>query len=71
MIGVSVRVSGEGGAFVVMARAASIRRAQELAAAAFPGWDVRVIFPIDGDGFFAQSGGVEELEASMPEAAVG
>ena len=42
-------------------RAASIRRAAEFVASRFPGSEVRVIFPIDGDGFFADDGDVEEL----------
>lgn len=70
-IGVSLRVCGDGGPFVVRARAASIRRAEELAAAAFPGNEVEVVFPIDGDAFFSGNGGVEELEASMPERVAG
>lgn len=42
-------------------RATSIRRAAEFVASSFPGSEVRVIFPIDGDGFFADDGDVEEL----------
>ena len=47
-------------------RAASIRRAAEFVASRFPGSEVRVIFPIVGDGFFSDKGGVEELGTSPP-----
>lgn len=71
MIGISLRVSGERESFMVRARAGSIRRAEELAATAFPGSEVEVVFPIDGDVFFFGNGDGEELEASMPEAVAG
>ena len=37
----------------VSVRAQSIRRAVEIAAARYPGADVRVSFPIDAETFFA------------------
>jgi len=61
LVSLSVEVSGEGGAFTVPVKATSIRRAAEFAASSFPGSEVRVVFPIDGDGFFADDGGIEEL----------
>ena len=68
MVNLSIEVSGEGGAFTVPVRAASIRRAAEFVASRFPGSEVRVIFPIDEDGFFTDGGGVEELGTAPPEA---
>jgi hypothetical protein len=61
LVNLSVEVSGEGGAFTVPVRAESVRRAAEFVASSFPGSEVRVVFPIDGDGFFADDGGIEEL----------
>jgi len=45
LVNLSIEVSGEGGAFAVPVRAASIRRAAEFVASRFPGSEVRVIFP--------------------------
>jgi hypothetical protein len=66
LINLSVEVSGEDGPFTVPVRAASIRRAAEFVASSFPGSEVRVIFPIDAEGFFADDGSVEELATSPP-----
>jgi len=65
MVSLSVEVRGESGAFTVPVRAESIRRAAEFVAFSFPGSEVRVIFPIDGDGFFTDDGDVEELGTSL------
>jgi hypothetical protein len=64
LVSLSVEVIGESGAFTVPVRATSIRRAAELVASSFPGSEVCVIFPIDGDGFFTDDGDVEELGAA-------
>jgi hypothetical protein len=62
LVNLSVEVSGEGGAFTVPVRSGSIRRAAEYVASSFPGSEVRVVFPIDGDGFFADDGASKCLE---------
>ena len=56
MVNLSVEVRGEYGAFTVPVQATSIRRAEEFVASRFPGREVRVIFPIDGEGFFLDEG---------------
>jgi hypothetical protein len=43
----------------------------EFVASGFPGSEVRVIFPIEGDGFFTDDGGVEELAPASPEPSAG
>jgi hypothetical protein len=37
----------------------------------FPGGEVRELFPIGGDGFFAEDGGVEKLGIAPPEPSAG
>ncbi len=71
MVNLSVEVSWEGGAFTVPVRAASIRRAAEYVASSFPGSEVRVIFPIDGEGFFTDEGDIEELGTPPPAPSAG
>ncbi|MEJ7842830.1 MAG: hypothetical protein WKF95_13785 [Rubrobacter sp.] len=71
MVRVTFEVCSEGGAFEVLVRAGSIRRAEELAAARFPRSVTRAVFPIDGEGFFSDAGAVEGIEAVLPEAAAG
>jgi len=66
LISLSVEVRGESGAFTVPVRATSIRRAAEFVASSFPGSEVRVVFPVDGDGFFTDDGDVEELGTAPP-----
>jgi hypothetical protein len=66
LVYLSVEVSGEGGTFTMPVWAQSIMRAAEFVASRFPGREVRVIFPIDGEGFFLDEGGVEELGTSPP-----
>ena len=67
MVNLSVEASGEGGAFTVPVRAASIRRAAEFVASRFPGSEARVTFPIEADGFCTDNRGVEELGSASPE----
>jgi hypothetical protein len=62
LVNLSVEVSGEGGAFTVPVRAESIRRAAEYVAYSFPGSEVRVVFAIDKDGFFADDGASKSSE---------
>lgn len=71
MVRVALEVCSMGGAFEVLVRASSIRRAEELAAARFPGSVVCVSFPIDGEGFFSAAGGFEGIEVVLPKAAAG
>lgn len=71
MVKVSFEVCSEGGAFEVLVRAGSIRRAEELALARFPGSVVCVSLPIDGEGFFSGAGGAEGIDVVLPEAAAG
>ncbi|QIN82149.1 hypothetical protein GBA63_05435 [Rubrobacter tropicus] len=68
---VSFEVCSEGGAFEVLVRASSIRRAEELAAARFPNSVLCVNFPIDGGEFFSDAGSAEGIDVVLPEAAAG
>lgn len=71
LVRVALEVCSVGGAFEVLVRASSIRRAEELAAARFPGSVVCVNFPIDSEGFFSGAGGFEGIEVVLPKAAAG
>lgn len=62
MIRVPFEVSGEEGSFRVMVRAASMRRAQEDLRSRYPGGEVRLVFPLDGNDFFAGNAKDEGLE---------
>ncbi len=62
MVRVALEVSGAESPFKVLARAASIRRAEDIVRSRYPGNEVRVVFPIDGNGFFADDDGCEGLE---------
>lgn len=53
MVRVTVEVRDGGDPLAVMVLASSIRAAERLARSRFPGGDVRVVFPIDGESFFA------------------
>jgi hypothetical protein len=66
-----VRVAGT--RFGARVRAESIRRAVGVAEARYPGGDVRVVLPIDADGFFVDAGGAEEdvIERYMLESLAG
>jgi hypothetical protein len=55
-------VIGEEGSFKVMVRAASMRRAEEDLRFRYPGVEVRLIFPLDGNDFFADNGKDGKLE---------
>ena len=65
LVNLSVEVSGEGGAFTVLVRAA------EYVTSSFPGSEVRVIFPIDGEGFFTDEGDIEEFGTPPPAPSAG
>jgi hypothetical protein len=71
MVRVALEVCSMGGAFEVLVRASSIRRAEELAAARFPGSVVCLNFPINGEGFFSGAGGFEGIEVVLPKTAAG
>lgn len=71
MIRVSVEVRDVDSPLMVLVRAASISRAEGLARSRFPGSAVRVVFPIDGDDFFAGDGASEGIEHSLPETLAG
>jgi hypothetical protein len=62
MVKIEIEVHGEEDPIRVSARAPSIRRAEDIVRSRYPDSDVRVVFPIDGDGFFAD-GGHEGIEA--------
>jgi hypothetical protein len=57
MVRVSIRIREVASCFDVSVQAQSIRRAVEIAAARYPGADVRVTFPIDAEVFFAEEPG--------------
>jgi len=62
MIGVTVNIKERFVVRRVRVIAASIRRALELAGDGKPGKEVRVVFPIDPEAFFAGEGIAEALE---------
>jgi hypothetical protein len=62
MVKIEIEVYCEEDPIRVSARAPSIRRAEDIVRSRYPGSEVRVVFPIDGDGFFAD-GGHEGIEA--------
>lgn len=62
MVRIAIEVYGEESPITVSARAPSIRRAEDIVRSRYPGSEVRVVFPIDGDGFFTDDGGHEEVE---------
>lgn len=62
MIRVPFEVTGEEGSFKVMVRAASMRRAEENLRSRYPGGEVRLVFPLDGNDFFAGNDKAETLE---------
>ena len=61
-------VRREGGAITMRVRAESIRSTAEFVASSS---EVRVIFPIDGDGFFTHDRSVDELGTSPPAPSAG
>lgn len=71
MVRVSVEVDGGENPVTVLVRASSISRAERLVRNRFPDSEVRVVFPIDGDDFFAGDGASEGIEHSLPETLAG
>lgn len=56
MVRIEMEIYGAEDPIRVSARAPSIRRAEDIVRSLYPGSEVRVVFPIDGDGFFADDG---------------
>lgn len=54
LVRLSVEVRNGSARFEVAVRAKSIRRAVSLVAARYPEGEVRLIFPIDPEGFFVE-----------------
>jgi hypothetical protein len=69
MIKVSVEVREEDALFEVAVYADSISQAVGIAEGRFPGHDVRVVFPIDGEEFFGGPGTEEygAMDSRQPE----
>ena len=69
MVRVSVEVRNGAAHFRVGVQASSIKRAINLVKAFYSACDVRVIFPIDPEGFFVEDAlGAEELiESGKPQ----
>jgi hypothetical protein len=67
MVRVPVEVREGADLFEVVVYAASISQAVGKARGRFPGHDVRVVFPIDGEEFFGgrdtEAAGTEDLDA--------
>jgi hypothetical protein len=57
MVRVSILIREGASRFGVSVQARSIRRAVSIAAARYPGADVRVSFPIDAEAFFVEEPG--------------
>ena len=67
MINVSVEVRSGAARFRVAVRAESIERALSIAGAQYPGWETKVLFPLDPEAFFAKgSGCASEVAMSAP-----
>jgi len=62
VVRIKLEVSGSESPFKVLVWADSIRRAEDIVRSRYPGKEVRVVFPIDGDGFFADDDGREWAE---------
>lgn len=62
MVRIEMEIYGAEDPIRVSARAPSIRRAEDIVRSRYPGSEVRVVFPIDGNGFFAD-GDHEGIEA--------
>jgi hypothetical protein len=60
MVGVSMEVGSGGARFRVGVRASSIERAVSLVKGSYSASDVRVVFPIDPEGFFVEDALAEE-----------
>lgn len=71
MIQISIQVGGA--SFRAAVRAESIERAVSLAGAQYPGSEVKVLFPIDPETFFAgdRSPAGRSIFLEMPEEAAG
>lgn len=69
MLRAPFEVSGEEGSFRIVVPTMSMRRAEEALRSRYPGCDVRLVFPIDGHDFFADSGRdeVPETKYLVPE----
>jgi hypothetical protein len=63
MVRIDMEIYCAGDPIRVSARASSIRRAEDIVRSRYPGSEVRVVFPIDGNGFFDEDGGQEGIEA--------
>lgn len=63
MVRVPFEIRGEEGSFEVVVRTGSMRRAAEDLRLKYPGCEVRPVFPIDGEEFFASGGEREEPAA--------
>jgi hypothetical protein len=71
MVRVSIRIREGASCFDVSVQAQSIRQAVGIAVARYPGADVRVSFPIDGEVFFVEEpgSGAARLRRECPERA--
>jgi hypothetical protein len=69
MVKVSIEVRSGASRFRVGIQASSIRRAVSLVKGSYSSSDVRVIFPIDPEGFFVEDAFAEEglIERGMPQ----
>jgi hypothetical protein len=69
MVSVAILIREGASHVVVSVQARSIRRAVEIAAARYPGVDVRVSFPIDPEAFFVEESGAraEPLRRGQPK----
>ena len=57
MVSVPIWIREGASRFEVSVQASSIRRAVDIAAALYPGADVRVSFPIDAEAFIVEESG--------------
>ena len=69
MIRVSIRIREGASRFDVLVQAQSIGRAMGIAAAQYPGADVRVSFPIDAEAYFVEEpcARAERLGSEQPD----
>jgi hypothetical protein len=69
MVRVPIWIREGASRFEVSVQARSIRRAVDVAAALYPGAEVRVSFPIDAEAFFVDESGprAEQLARERPD----
>jgi hypothetical protein len=67
MVRIRILIQEGASSFGVSVQAQSIRRAVEIAAARYPGADLRVSFPIDAEAYFVEKPGARPARLGCGE----